>query len=151
MSKFLILILICSIQFLFGQISDFSFKVNSITDSYDSKNQKYVRKYLNDEKTVDLILSKIELNSIRENFDKTNFKTFPIRLKCDNSIDVLPSSAEMIQMTENDKTYLSINSNCTKINSNEEKMFKEIWNLIFSILESKNEIKNMKMSDIEIL
>lgn len=151
MSKFLILILICSTQFLFGQFSDFSFKINSITDSYDSKNQKYVRKYWNEEKTVDVILSEIELNSIRESFDKINFKTFPIRLKCDNSIDVLPSSADMIQMTENDKTYLSINSNCTKINSNEEKMFKEIWNLIFSILENKDEIKNMKISDIEIL
>lgn len=151
MNKFLILLFICFIQVGFGQISDFSFKVNSLTDSYDSETQKYIRKYWNDEKSVNIILSENEMNSIRESFEKVDFKTFPLKLKCDTSIDVLPSFDEIIQMTDNNKIYVSINSNCIKVNSNEEKMFNEIWNLIFSILDNRNDIKKLKVSDIEVL
>lgn len=141
----------CFIQFGFGQISNFSFKVNSLTHSYDSETQIYKRKYVDNEIVSKIVLSENELKLIKDSFDKNEFKDFPNRLACDNSIDVLPVDNISMQLNDANKITVCINSNCFKINKKQEARFNEIWNLVFSILENKNDIKKLKTSDIEIL
>ena len=151
MKKSLILLILFFVQFCFGQGSGFSFRVNSITEFYDSQSSIYIRRYQGSEISLKLNLTNEELILINDFFDKIKFYDFPDNFSCDEKISVLPNVSYDILLRKNGLIKESINSNCIKNDNEKEREFEKLWNFIFSILNNKELIKKMKNSDIELI
>ena len=151
MKKSLILLILFFVQFCFGQGSGFSFRVNSITEFYDSQSSIYIRRYQGSEISLKLNLTNEELTLINDFFDKIKFYDFPDNFSCDEKISVLPNVSYDILLRKNGLNKESINSNCIKNDNEKEREFEKLWNFIFSILNNKEVIKKMKNSDIELI
>ena len=151
MKKSLILLILFFVQFCFGQGSGFSFRVNSITEFYDSQSSIYIRRYQGSEISLKLNLTNEELTLINDFFDKIKFYDFPDNFSCDEKISVLPNVSYDILLRKNGLIKESINSSCIKNDNEKEREFEKLWNFIFSILNNKEVIKKMKNSDIELI
>ena len=151
MKKSLILLILFFVQFCFGQGSGFSFRVNSITEFYDSQSSIYIRRYQGSEISLKLNLTNEELILINDFFDKIKFYDFPDNFSCDEKISVLPNVSYDILLRKNGLIKESINSSCIKNDNEKEREFEKLWNFIFSILNNKEVIKKMKNSDIELI
>ena len=151
MKKSLILLILFFVQFCFGQGSGFSFRVNSITEFYDSQSSIYIRRYQDSEISLKLNLTNEELTLINDFFDKIKFYDFPDNFSCDEKISVLPNVSYDILLRKNGLIKESINSSCIKNDNEKEREFEKLWNFIFSILNNKEVIKKMKNSDIELI
>ena len=151
MKKSLILFILFFVQFYFGQGSGFSFRVNSITEFYDSQSSIYIRRYQGSEISLKLNLTNEELILINDFFDKIKFYDFPDNFSCDEKISILPNVSYDILLRKNGLNKESINSNCIKNDNEKEREFEKLWNFIFSILNNKELIKKMKNSDIELI
>ena len=151
MKKSLILLILFFVQFCFGQGSGFSFRVNSITEFYDSQSSIYIRRYQGSEISLKLNLTNEELTLINDFFDKIKFYDFPDNFSCDEKISVLPNVSYDILLRKNGLIKESINSSCIKNDNEKEREFEKLWNFIFSILNNKELIKKMKNSDIELI
>ena len=151
MKKSLILLILFFVQFCFGQGSGFSFRVNSITEFYDSQSSIYIRRYQGSEISLKLNLTNEELTLINDFFDKIKFYDFPDKFSCDEKISVLPNVSYDILLRKNGLIKESINSSCIKNDNEKEREFEKLWNFIFSILNNKEVIKKMKNSDIELI
>lgn len=152
MRKILLIIFLCLVQICFGQTSDFSFKLKSVTDFYDSQTHIFVRKYENEEVTLMVTLTNSELKLIKDYFDEVDFLKLPMNLECNNSIDILPVVKNWIFFQEKNQRNLCFNQiNCEKNDKRQEKDFENLWNFIFSILENKINIKELKKSNFEVI
>jgi hypothetical protein len=151
MKKSYILFILFFVQFCFGQGSGFSFRVNSITEFYDSQSSIYIRRYQGSEISLKLNLTNEELILINDFFDKIKFYDLPDKFSCDEKISVLPNVSYDILLRKNGLNKESINSNCIKNDNEKERKFEKLWSFIFSILNNKEVIKKMKNSDIELI
>ena len=151
MKKPFILFILFFVQFCFGQGSGFSFRVNSITEFYDSQSSIYIRRYQGSEISLKLNLTNEELTLINDFFDKIKFYDFPDNFSCDEKISVLPNVSYDILLRKNGLIKESINSSCIKNDNEKEREFEKLWNFIFSILNNKEVIRKMKNSDIELI
>lgn len=153
MKKSFLLFILFFVQIYFGQESSFSFRVNSITDFYDSQSSIYTRRYQGSEISLKLTLTNKELILINDFFTKIKFNDFPDKFICDEKKSVLPNISYEILLRKNGANKESISSDCIKSNDENEieSEFEELWNFIFSILNSKEVVKKLKNSDIELI
>ena len=127
---------------------DFSFEVNYFTDSYNSKTKEFKRSYQNETKTIKVELTNNELKDIYELFKTNNFENLPNNFENEN-IMTQPTVSVTLKLNENNKTTsktftIGVGETATSKGKN----FENISDKIYSILEKKQSVKELKPSNI---
>ena len=145
-------LLSCNIQKYDNQMpTDFSFRINNETDSYDSKTGVFTRKYVGKDSTVNILLTKDEMILIYEVFKKKDFMSFPNEFECDkNGGGTLPAFDTTIEIIYNGKHKSVTNTTyCDKkIEQKKSDKFNEFESEIMKIIKNKPEIKRMRNCDM---
>lgn len=122
------------------------FGFESLSDSYNSKTQVFVRKYSDDTIYVKIVLTKDEENSIIKSFKDNDFEYFPREVDC-SKFGVSPKAYDKLFLDNNEVTLISNRGGgswfCLK-----EKKFININSVLQSIILEKPEIKKLPPSDI---
>jgi hypothetical protein len=134
--------------------NDFYFIINSGgIDGYNSKNNTFTRKYLKNDKTVKIELTKEEKESIYSFMKEVNFLKMPNKFEPKESVISIsePSFQRSIMMFSNGKQkVVSYNTGYT---SNENKKraldFLRLYDMIWNILQNKSEVINLPESDFQ--
>jgi len=134
--------------------NDFYFIINSGgNDGYNSKNSTFTRKYLKNDETVKIELTKAEKESIYLFMKEVNFLKMPNKFEPKESVISIsePSFQRSIMMFSNGKQkVVSYNTGYT---SNENKKraldFLRLYDMIWNILQNKSEVINLPESDFQ--
>lgn len=131
---------------------DFYFVINSgRNDSYNSQYNSFYRKYLDDEKTIKVELTKEEKEKIYSYMIKIDFFKMPMKFEPKESIiDISdPSFTKGIFIYSNGKQkYVSYVTGFTSDkNKKRAKPFLDFYKMIWEILYKKEEILKMEDSD----
>lgn len=127
---------------------DFSFEVNYFSDSYNSKTKEFKRSYQNETKTIKVELTNNELKEIYKLFKTNHFENLPNNFENENII-TQPTISVTLKLNENNKTTsktftIGVGETATSKGKNLE----NISDKIYSILENKQPVKDLKQSDI---
>lgn len=134
--------------------NDFSFIITDDSGSYNSKTGVFTRKYTKSDSSIKVELTKNELLLIYDLFKKCDFLSFPNEFACAKDGDImLPASSTSIEIT-----YKGLNKKVTntdycsvKIEQKKSIAFNKFSSEITKIIYSKDQIKNMKWSDLRFL
>lgn len=134
--------------------NDFYFIINSGgIDGYNSKNNTFTRKYLKNDKTVKIELTKEEKESIYSFMKEVDFFKMPNKFEPKESVISLsePGFHRSIMIFSNGKQkVVSYNTGYT---SDENKKragdFFRFYDMIWNILQNKSEVINLPESDFE--
>ena len=130
---------------------DFSFKIIEMTSVFNSKTEKYTRKYVGKDSSVNVKLDEKELQQIQKLMTDLGFEHFPEKFECsENGTFTLPSFETTIEISINGKLKKVTNTSfCdTKVQQNMANSFEKIVIRIHRILDSKKEVKNMRPCDM---
>ena len=134
--------------------NDFYFIINSGgIDGYNSKNNTFTRKYLKNDKTVKIELTKEEKESIYSFIKEVDFFKMPNKFVPKESVISIsePSFQRSIIIFSNGKQkVVSYNTGYT---SDENKKragdFFRLYDMIWNILQNKSEVINLPKSDFQ--
>lgn len=132
--------------------NDFYFIINSGgNDSYNSKNSTFSRKYLEDDKTVKIELTKEEKESIYAFMKEVRFFKMPKKFEPKgNIISIIdPGFRRSILIHSNgkQKTVTYDTGYTTEENKKRAENFFRLYDMIWNILRNKNEVINLPESD----
>lgn len=126
--------------------SDKYFGFESLSDSYNSKTNVFVRKYSDDTIYIKIALTKDEENNIIKSFKDNNFEYFPHEIDC-TKWGVSPKVYNKLFLDDNEVTLIS-NSGRSSWFCLKEKKFIKINSVLQNIILEKPEIKKLDPSDI---
>lgn len=134
--------------------NDFYFIINSgEIDGYNSKNNTFTRKYLKNDKTIKIELTKEEKESIYSLMKEVDFFKMPNKFEPKESVISLsePGFHRSIMIFSNGKQkVVSYNTGYT---SDENKKragdFFRLYDMIWNILQKKSEVINLPESDFQ--
>jgi hypothetical protein len=132
--------------------NDFYFIINSGgNDSYNSKNSTFTRKYLEDDKTVKIELTKEEKESIYSFMKEVDFFKMPNKFEPKESVISITDPGfyrSILIFSEGKQKVVSYNTGYT---SDENKKragnFFRLYDMIWNILRNKSEVINLPESD----
>jgi hypothetical protein len=132
--------------------ADFNFTIDSGgNDSYNSEYNSFYRKYLNEDKTTKVELTKGEKEKIYSFIVKSNFFKMPVKFQPKGGIIIVkdPSFTESIVVYANcKKKWVSYNTGYTNdLNDKKVKPFLDLYEMIWDILYKKKEIMELPKSD----
>jgi hypothetical protein len=132
--------------------ADFNFTIDSGgNDSYNSEYKSFYRKYLNEDKTVKVELTKGEKEKIYSFIVKSNFFKMPVKFQPKAGIIIVknPSFTESIVVYVNGKRkYVSYdNGETNDLNDKKAKPFLDLYEMIWDVLYKKKEIIELPKSD----
>ncbi len=132
--------------------ADFNFTIDrGGNDSYNSEYNSFYRKYLNEDKTTKVELTKGEKEKIYSFIVKSNFFKMPVKFKPKGGIVIVknPSFTESIVVYANGKKkWVSYdNGETNDVNDKKAKPFLDLYEMIWSILYKKKEIIELPKSD----
>jgi hypothetical protein len=133
---------------------NFSFKFRATTYEFDSKTGIYTRKYLDNDSSVMIILTKDEILKIYKAYKKVNFSGFPDTFKCSIfGTFTLPSFETTIEFRNMGASKSSTNTTyCSrKRQQAKSRRFDNLEQMMFEIIHSKPEVKNMRPCDMIFL
>ena len=133
--------------------ADFNFTIDSGgNDSYNSEYNSFYRKYLNENKTIKVELTKGEKEKIYSFIVKSNFFKMPVKFQPKAGIIIVkdPNFTESIVVYANGKKkWVSYNTGYTNdLNDKKAKPFLELYEMIWDILYKKKEIIELPESNI---
>jgi hypothetical protein len=133
--------------------SDFSFVISSgANDSYNSKYNSFYRIYLEDEKTINVELTKDEKEKIYSFIMKISFFKMPVKFRPNGGIIMKahPSFSESIVVYLNgkNKTVIYDTGYTNDSNNKKAKPFLDLYDMIWDILYKKKDIIELPKSDI---
>jgi hypothetical protein len=132
--------------------ADFAFVVNDgRCDSYNSQNNSFSRKYLDEEKIIRLEFTKEEKEKIYSFVTKINFFEMPLEFEPNGIIKISnPSFKQIIVVFSNGKKkFVSYNTGYTNdLNDKKARYFLDLYRMIWDVLYKKEEIIKMPESDI---
>ena len=129
---------------------DFSFKLKGTTYGFDSKTGIYIRKYLDNDSSVMIILTKDEMLKIYKAYNKANFSSFPDTFKCSIfGTLTLPAFETTIEFSYMGTSKSSTNTTycIRKKQQTKSRRFDNVEQIMFEIIHSKPEVKNMRPCD----
>ena len=131
---------------------DFYFIINSGgNDSYNSKNSTFSRKYLNDDKTVKIELTKEEKESIYSFMKEINFFKMPNKFEPkENIVTIIDPGFHqsiVIHCDGKQKTVTYNTGYTSDKNKKRAENFFLLYDMIWNILRNKNEVINLPESD----
>jgi hypothetical protein len=131
---------------------DFNFTIDSGgNDSYNSEYNSFYRKYLNEDKTIKVELTKGEKEKIYSFIVKSNFFKMPVKFQPKAGIIIVkdPNFTESIVVYANGKKkWVSYNTGYTNdLNDKKAKPFLELYEMIWDILYKKKEIIELPESN----
>ena len=133
--------------------ADFYFVIHDGgNDGYNSQYKSFYRKYLNEEKTIKVELTKAEIEKIYSFIVKINFFQMPIAFEPKgkgNIKSTMPSfKMNIVVFANGKKKYVSYDNGATNdTNDKNAKPFLDLCDVIQEILYSKKEIKELPESD----
>ncbi|MGQ7947102.1 hypothetical protein [Flavobacterium sp. WC2509] len=132
--------------------NDFYFIINSGgNDSYNSKNSTFSRKYLEDDKTVKIELTKEEKEKIYSFMEEVQFLKMPNKFEPKESVILItdPGHIKSILIYSNGKQkVVSYDTGYTsEKNKKRAENFFRLYDMIWNILRNKNEVINFPESD----
>ena len=132
---------------------DLNFTIDSGgNDSYNSEYNSFYRKYLNENKTIKVELTKGEKEKIYSFIVKSNFFKMPVKFQPKAGIIIVkdPNFTESIVVYANGKKkWVSYNTGYTNdLNDKKAKPFLELYEMIWDILYKKKEIIELPESNI---
>ena len=126
----------------------FSINYNN-QEIYSSKDSTYHRQYNGYQKSIKLVLDKNEIDLIRKKIIDVDFFNLPEELKLRKDLSISPSYNQRITIYLNGKTKTVY---CPAIGLIENKenydRFIKLFDLIFSILNQKEDLKKLPNSDV---
>ena len=123
---------------------NFSFKISTNFEEYDSKNCKYSVQYSTKDSSVYACLTTAEKDTLIKSFLKFDFMNLPDKII--GPVITLPQTFISLQLTYNDVTKKVV-SVCDDESLYSVK-FDSLCNTIWDILESKTQIRSIPKSDI---
>jgi len=132
--------------------ADFNFTIDSGgNDSYNSEYNDFYRKYLNENKTIKVELTKGEKEKIYSFIVKSNFFKMPVKFQPKGGIVIVknPSFTESIVVYANGKKkWVSYDIGETNdVNDKKAKPFLDLYKMIWDVLYKKKEILELPKSD----
>ncbi|WP_395048042.1 hypothetical protein [Flavobacterium sp.] len=132
--------------------NDFYFIINSGgNDSYNSKNSTFTRKYLEDDKTVKIELTKEEKESIYSFMKEINFFKMPNKFEPKESVISITDPGfyrSIVMFSDGKQKVVSYNTGYTsEENKKRATNFFRLYDMIWNILRNKNEVINLPESD----
>ena len=132
--------------------NDFCFIINSGgNDSYNSKNSTFTRKYLEDDKTVKIELTKEEKESIYSFMKEINFFKMPNKFEPKESVISITDPGfyrSIVMFSDGKQKVVSYNTGYTsEENKKRATNFFRLYDMIWNILRNKNEVINLPESD----
>ena len=130
---------------------NFHFQLIGETFSYDSRNQHYARAYARGDSSIKLTLTSQELRSIFKYVRQVDFLDFPKEFGCTPTSDRrLPAFGTTIKLGYDFRYNEVSNSDfCSeKVDQKRSDQFEDLVARILQILNSKEQIKNLKDSDL---
>lgn len=122
-----------------------SFRLENLTDSYNSNTATFTRRYNSDTIKVKIRLTKDEKMRILESFSENNFQGFPNEIDC-SKWGVSPEIYD--ELTLNNRTVKYIHNTDQGLFCLKGKRFNNISTLINNILMDKPEVKKLEVSNI---
>lgn len=126
---------------------NFYFEYNDLSDSYNSKNGIFIRKYSDTEVKVKIVLKDEEKKQIFKYFIRNNFSNFPQEIDC-SKWGVSPKHYDNLKVNNISVRYVYNGMGDEGLFCFNGKKFNIISSFIKGILLSKPEIKKLDPSDI---
>ena len=132
--------------------NDFYFIINSGgNDSYNSKNNTFSRKYLEDDKTVKIELTKEEKESIYSFMKEVDFFKMPNKFEPKESVITITDPGfyrSIVIYSDGKQKTVTYNTGYTSDkNKKRARNFFRFYDMIWNILRNKNEVINLPESD----
>ncbi|WP_456312940.1 hypothetical protein [Pseudomonas shirazensis] len=133
--------------------ADFNFTIHDgRNDGYSSEYKSFYRKYLNEERSIKVELTKAELEKIYSFIVKIKFSQMPVAFEPTgkgNIKSTTPSfNMSLVVFANGKKKYVSYDNGATNdANDKNAKPFLDLCNMIWEILYKKQEIKELPESD----
>lgn len=133
--------------------SDFQFRIDTTTSSYNSDTQELTRSYVKGDTTIHVPLSEVELQLIYDLAREMRFLKFPQefeRAKYGEFTD--PSFITTIEISyDGENKKCSVDSGSPKIELDRPRKFRELADTILEILFAKDQVRNLGESDMIFL
>lgn len=133
---------------------EFYFSIAGEVDSYNSKTNIYTRSYVSSNSSVQIELSPQEISEIKKLFEVHNFISFPDQFECsENGTFTLPAFNTTIEIehSQGSKKVTQTDYCDRKIQQKKSDKFDDLSSKIWGILKAKEQVKNMKPTDMIFL
>jgi hypothetical protein len=133
--------------------SDFQFRIDATTSSYNSGTQEFTRSYIKGDTTISVPLSKVELQLTYDLAHEMRFLNFPREFESAKYGEFTdPSFITTIEISyDGENKKCSVDSGSLKIELDRPKKFRELADTMLKILFAKDQVRNLGKSDIIFL
>ena len=146
-------VMVLNCKSLYHYPSDFRFRIDATTSSYDSNTQAFTRSYIKGDTTIRVPLSEAELQLIFDQAHDMKFLKFPREFEqADYGEFSFPSFITTIEISYNGETKkCSVDFGSPKIELDRPRQFNELADTILEILFAKDQVRNLGKSDMIFL